>query len=97
MIVRILGEGKFDTPASSIPKIARRYREIVHAVETSDEEAFRLGLAALLVEVRLYGIAIGTDHLDNFDVLLPGKDDTLADARAMLGTLAALRTGLILG
>lgn len=97
MIVRVLGEGRFEVPEPSIPALDRLYRDLVISIRADDDAAFRLALPSLLTEIRHRGAALPPGRLGVFDVLVPGKDCTLGDAHVLLQVVTSLRTGVIPG
>ena len=97
MIVRILGEGRFDIPATALPCVDRLHRQLVEAVTSADERSFERLLPSLLSAVRLRGVPLGVDHLGTVDMLLPAKDDTIGDVRTLLRIVTELHAGLISG
>ena len=94
MILRILGEGRFDVPDAAIPVVEHVYRKMIAAVAVGDEDAYASSLASLLTEVRVHGRALGADRLWECDAVLPGKDESLADVRILLEIAAHLELGL---
>jgi hypothetical protein len=97
MIIRILGEGRFEVPASAVEAIGELYGQLVDAVRAHDEAAFEPALSALLTEVRLQGDPMESSRLGVFHALFPGKDATIQDAQVLLGMIARLRAGLVPG
>ena len=97
MIVRILGEGRFDVPDDAMPDIDNLYNEMVTTARNVDQDAYEIVLADLLSEVRLQGSHIGMDRLGSFDTVLPAKDATVGEARVLLELLAQIRAGVFVG
>ena len=85
MIVRILGEGQYDVPETSMEELNRLDAEVERAVEAGDEPAFAAALAELLGGVRSAGTAHVLDSLDESDLILPPADADLAQVRDLLG------------
>ncbi|WP_181310577.1 PspA-associated protein PspAA [Nocardioides campestrisoli] len=84
MIVRILGEGQFDVPDSSLDQLNALDAAVEAAVEADDEQAFRSALAALLDGVRAVASPHEVDSLDESDLILPMPDAEIGEVRAML-------------
>ena len=84
MIVRVLGEGQFAVPDDSLDELNELDEEILHAVESRDQEAFARGLVALVAEIREVGTMVANDHLGPSDLVLPSPDATLDEVRALL-------------
>jgi hypothetical protein len=97
MIIRILGEGRFDVPGRAVPGVARLYDRVQDAARSGNEEAFARILPNLLDEVRTQGEYLGTEQLDDADALFPPADATIQDAR-FVGEVGAMRhAGVIAG
>jgi hypothetical protein len=85
MIVRILGEGQLEVPDSALDGLNQIDEDIIRAVETGDEDAFRRDLEALLDRVRSTGTPVPDDYLGPSDLMLPSGDSTLEEVRSLLG------------
>jgi PspA-Associated protein len=85
MILRILGEGQFEIDEDKIEELNRLDDQLIDAVESGDEESFRLALNDLLVEVRAAGRPVPDEYLGESDLILPGSDATVDEVQALLG------------
>jgi bifunctional DNA-binding transcriptional regulator/antitoxin component of YhaV-PrlF toxin-antitoxin module len=84
VIVRILGEGQFEVPAETLEALNRVDEDIVEAVERDDEASFTQALEQLLSAVRDQGKPLPPDYLGSSELVLPARDATLAEVRALL-------------
>jgi hypothetical protein len=84
MIVRILGEGQLELPASAAEELSRLDAALEAAVERNDEAAFRPALAALLARVRQVGSPAEADDLRPSELIIPRQDASLDEVRKLL-------------
>jgi hypothetical protein len=85
MIVRILGEGQFRLPDSSLDEINTLDAAVESALAAgTDEAAFRSALEALLARVREVGAPLEADALESSDVVLPYAEASPAEVRDLL-------------
>ena len=80
MIIRILSEGQFNLPGSFIDDLNDIDNRMVEAVESEDEENFKLLLKEMLDLVRGKGSPVPVDELVESDLILPEADLTLEEA-----------------
>lgn len=92
MIVRIMGEGQVEIAQADIDVLNELDSELEAAIESDDEDAFRVKLHALLEKVRQVGKALPVDSLEPSELILPPADASIEEVREMLGD-----TGLIPG
>jgi hypothetical protein len=85
MIVRIMGEGQWDVPDEHRPALNALDDALERAVESGDEQTFRVEMTALLDAVRDQGDRCEDDALEESDLILPPADATLEEVRALLG------------
>ncbi|HWH34287.1 MAG TPA: hypothetical protein VNT56_03110 [Acidimicrobiales bacterium] len=85
MILRILGEGQFEVDDTHLDELNRLDDELVAAVETGDDEAFRTRLETLIDRAHAIATPVAADYLGPSDCALPGADATLAEVRELLG------------
>ena len=85
MIVRILGEGQFLMPNSSLATINILDSAVGDSLDGTDEAEFRSALLELLAKVREVGTPLENESLDSSDVILPFADASAEDVRNMLG------------
>jgi PspAA-like protein len=84
MIVRILGEGRYDVPDADLPAIEQLDAQLVDAMERGDEAAFTGTLADLIGEVRHTGKLLAPDDLRTSSLVVPHDGSTLDEVRSLL-------------
>ncbi|MFJ2955833.1 hypothetical protein [Streptomyces sp. NPDC087270] len=84
MIVRIMGEGQVRVEDSHLTALNKLDTELLAAVQSGDEPAFRRTLSALLDGVRGFGEPLPDDALMPSELILPAPDATLETVRDML-------------
>jgi hypothetical protein len=84
MIVRILGEGRFDVPDADLPAIEQLDAQLVDALERGDEASFADTLADLIGEVRHGGDLLPADDVRTSELVVPHEGSTLAEVRDLL-------------
>jgi len=84
MIIRILTEGQFDVPESEVDGLNVLDEKLEAAIQSGDEEAFKVALAELLSKVRETGKEVAVDEIVTSDLLLPYSDATLHEVRDLL-------------
>jgi hypothetical protein len=85
VIVRILGEGQRRVDDGAMEGLNTLDGELVAAVDTGDDEAFKAALTALLDKVREVGAPLPDDEIVPSDLVLPTSDASLAEVRELLG------------
>jgi hypothetical protein len=84
MIVRILGEGRYEVPDADLPAIEQLDAALVDALERGDEAAFAGALADLTGEVRHTGTPVPEDDLRTSGLAVPHPGSTLGEVKALL-------------
>ncbi len=84
MVVRILGEGRYDVPDADIPAIEQLDAQLADALERGDEIEFASTLADLIGQVRHTGTLIAPDDLRTSSLAVPHEGSTLAEVRSLL-------------
>jgi PspA-Associated protein len=84
MIVRILGEGRYDVPDADLPAIEQLDAQLNDALERGDDTEFKSTLADLIGEVRHSGTLVAPDDLRTSSLAVPHEGSTLAEVRALL-------------
>jgi PspAA-like protein len=84
MIVRIMGEGQVTLDESQVAELNALDDELLAAVQSGDEEAFRRTLGALLDGVRRLGTPLPDDALEPSELILPAAEATLDEVRQIL-------------
>nr|WSX52244.1 hypothetical protein OG409_26935 [Streptomyces sp. NBC_00974] len=85
MIVRIMGEGQVRLADSHFAELNTLDDELLAAMESGDEEAFRRTLVGLLDTVRRLGDPLPDEALEPSELILPGPDATLDEVKGLLG------------
>jgi len=84
MIVRILGEGRFDVPEADMPAIEQLDAQLTDALDRDDEAEFTSTLADLLGEVRHCGTPLPADDLQTSGLVVPHPGSTLSEVKGLL-------------
>lgn len=84
MIVRILGEGRYEVPEADLPAIEQLDDELVDALERGDHNEFNGALIDLIGEVRHSGALLPSDDLRPSELVVPHEGATLEEVRALL-------------
>jgi hypothetical protein len=84
VIVRILGEGRFDVPEADMPAIEQLDAQLTDALDRNDEAAFDSSLADLVTEVRHTGTLLPADDLQTSGLVVPHEGSTLAEVKGLL-------------
>jgi hypothetical protein len=84
VIVRILGEGQFDVPASCEARLEELDQQLVAAVDAGDSDRFAEALSAVLAEVRSSCKPLSPEEIHPSDMVLPDADASLEEVREML-------------
>jgi hypothetical protein len=84
MIVRILGEGRYDVPDADLPAIEQLDAQLMDALERVDEAEFAGTLADVIGQVRHTGTHLPPDDLRPSELVVPHEGSTLAEVRDLL-------------
>jgi hypothetical protein len=84
VIVRILGEGQFDVPDSTVDALNELDDRLIKAVDENDPTEFASALIALLTAVKAHATPHPPDALDPSDCVLPASDSSIEEVRALL-------------
>ncbi len=95
MIVRILGEGRYEVPDADLPAIEQLDAQLVDAMDRGDETEFRSTLADLIAHVRHTGTLLKPDDLRTSSLVVPhaGIDPGRGAVPAGGRSLRPLRSG----
>ncbi len=85
MILRVLGEGQFEVDEATVDALNQLDDEVLAAVESGDEEAFKNALLNLRERVVQAGTPVPDDYLGPSELILPAVDSSIADVKEMLG------------
>jgi hypothetical protein len=89
-----MGEGQSSVDDAHADLLNGLDSGLERAVESGDEDAFRVALTDLLSQVRALGERLPDDSLEASDALLPSEDSTLEDVRTLLsGSVEGLIPG----
>jgi hypothetical protein len=84
MIVRILGEGRFDVPEADMPAIEQLDAQLSDALDNDNGTEFDSTLADLLALVRHTGALLPPDDLQTSGLVVPHPLSTLAEVKGLL-------------
>jgi hypothetical protein len=84
VIVRILGEGRYEVPDADLPAIEEIDSVLMDAIDRGDEAAFTGALADLVGEVRHTGTRLAHDDVRTSGMIVPHEGSTLAEVQALL-------------
>ncbi|MER7753434.1 hypothetical protein [Kitasatospora sp. NPDC097643] len=84
MIMRVMGEGQFEVGDDHVNLLNELDAELVTAVDSGDEELFRLAYGKLLDAVKQYGTPVPLDSLEPSDLILPSAEATIDEVRELL-------------
>lgn len=84
MIVRILGEGRYEIPDADLPAVEEIDSVLVDAVDRSDEAAFAAALADLIGQVRHVGSRLDHDDTRTSEMVVPHEGSTLEEVKGLL-------------
>jgi len=84
MIVRILGEGRYDVPEADMPAIEQLDAQLTDALDRSDEGAFDAALSDLVGQVRRTGALLPADDLQTSGLVVPHPGSSLSEVRGLL-------------
>jgi hypothetical protein len=84
MIVRILGEGRYDVPDSQSEALDALDDDLDAALGAGDESRFTAALDALIDKVRSGGNRISPDDLQPSSRVVPHAGSTLDEVRELL-------------
>jgi hypothetical protein len=84
MIVRILGEGRYDVPEADMPAIEQLDAQLVDAMDRGDEVEFESTLADLIGQVRHTGTLVAPDDLRTSTQVVPHEGSTLEEVQKLL-------------
>ena len=80
MIVRIATEGQYRFPDEQADRLNDLDNSLVEAVDAGDEDRFHELFEELLQFVRAEGSPLGTEELEESDVILPPPDISFVEA-----------------
>ncbi len=84
MIVRILEEGQWEVPDSSMEEIERLDDTLGNSLDAGDEDVFKSSLEAVIAKVKELGTEVSDDRMLPSDLMLPGSEYSLEETRQLL-------------
>ncbi|MGF1431346.1 PspA-associated protein PspAA [Kitasatospora sp. LaBMicrA B282] len=84
MIMRIMGEGQFQVSDEHLHRLNQLDDELLTALDSGDETAFRGTLDNLLTAVRQVGVPMAADYLGPSDAILPDAGATIDQVHQLL-------------
>jgi hypothetical protein len=84
MIVRILGEGRYDVAEADMAAIERLDAQLTDAMDGDDDGAFADTLSELVGQVRRVGTHLPADDLQTSGLVVPHEGSSLAEVKALL-------------
>ncbi len=84
MIVRVLGEGRYEIGDSDLSAIESLDTRLVQALDKGDEETFASILGQLITEVRRSGRLLDPDDLRTSDLAVPHEGSSLGEVKELL-------------
>ena len=86
MIVRILGEGQFELDQDEVASLEDLDKQLLAALEASDEPKFHEVLRRLVESVRAAGKPVGPDRFVPSDLTVPSETASLAELRELMNS-----------
>jgi len=86
MIVRILGEGQYESADNQVAAPEELDKKLVVALDSNDEHSFRDVLTRLVQSVRSEGKPVPPDRFVPSELTLPPETATLAELREFLAS-----------
>jgi len=83
MIVRILGVGQYRVDEADLPRLEEVDDRVEQAIADGDDAAFQAALGDLVDAIVRMGTPLPVEEFVGSDVVVPDRDTTLAEARAM--------------
>jgi hypothetical protein len=84
MIVRILGEGRYDVPEADMPAVEQLDAQLTDALDRDDSVTFESTLSDLVSEVRRSGTKLPADDLQTSGLVVPHEGSTLTEVQTLL-------------
>jgi len=86
MIVRILGEGQFELDQAEAASLGDLDKQLLAALEASDEPKFHEVLSHLVEAVRAAGKPVGPEVFVPSDLTVPNESASLAELRELMNS-----------
>jgi hypothetical protein len=86
MIVRILGEGQYELDQAQVASLEGLDKDLLAALEASDEPRFHEVLQRLVDKVRADGEPVAPDRFVPSDLTVPNAGASLAEVRELMNS-----------
>jgi hypothetical protein len=83
VIVRILGVGQYRVDEADLPGLEAVDDRVEQAIAEGNDTAFQAALGELVDAIVRVGTPLPADEFVGSDIVVPDRDTTLAEARAM--------------
>lgn len=84
MIVRILGEGRYELGEDLASDLEKLDAALVTAMDADDEDAFAKTLDSIISEVRTKGSRVAPDDVRTSSRVVPHPGSTIAEVKELL-------------
>jgi hypothetical protein len=86
MIVRILGEGQYDVPATEVGSLEKLDTRLSAALDSGDAQGFSEALSELLEQVRSAGTVVDPTTIVTSELTIPHEGATLEEVKNLLAS-----------
>jgi hypothetical protein len=84
MIVRVLGEGKFEIPAAEANFIETKEKDLEAALEAGNEEEFTKVLSELIHKIKSSGTELAPEDKGASELTIPHEGASIAEVKELL-------------
>ncbi len=84
MIVRILGEGRFEVGDRAMAEIEALDEALGSAIDAGDADAMASALGDLIARIRSSGTPVAPDDLRTSELVVPHEGSTIDEVRSLL-------------
>jgi len=84
VIVRILGEGRYEIPDADLPAVEEIDSVLVDAIDRNDDASFSAALADLIGQVRHTGKPVTHEDTRTSEMVVPHEGSTLTEVKNLL-------------
>lgn len=84
MIVRILGDRRYEVPEEYLKTIEALDERLEQALTSEDSDAFQEALELLIKEIKAVGKEIPEEQLQSSDLVVPPSGSTISEVKALL-------------
>jgi hypothetical protein len=86
MIVRILGDARYDVPQSQVAALEQCDAALTKALDDGDEAVFSASLAELVDQVRRSGTVVDPGDMRSSELVVPNEGSSLAEVNEILAS-----------